>query len=206
MKEIYYIGGSPCSGKSTIAEMLAAEYGFAYYKLDDHLFPYMEQAAADGKPLSTSQLAMDFEQMWMRIPELQAQEEFGIYEEILPYALRGIGELESGKPIVAEGAGFIPTLLARDNISHNRYICIVPTEDFQCENYSKREWIGEFLSGCKDPDAAFNNWMSRDAVFAKEVLRQAQEYGYRSIVVDGSQSIEENYKIVVRAFELHAQS
>lgn len=143
--------------------------------------------------------------MWMRSPELQAQEEFGIYEEILPHAIRDIGELESGKPIIAEGAGFIPALLARDDISHNRYICIVPAEAFQRENYAKREWIGEFLSGCKDPDAAFENWMSRDALFAKEVLRQAQEYGYHSIVVDGSQSIEENYRIVVQTFELHVQ-
>jgi len=205
MKEIYYIGGSPCSGKSTIAEMLAIEYGFAYYKLDDYLWTYMEQAATDGKPLSTLQLAMNFEQMWMRSPGLQAQEELGLYEELLPYALRDMGERGFEKPVVAEGAGFIPALLARDNISYNRYVCIVPTEDFQRENYSKREWIGEYLTGCKDPDAAFDNWMSRDALFAKEVLRQARDYGYHSIVVDGKQSIEENYSAVVRAFELDVQ-
>lgn len=129
--------------------------------------------------------------MWMRYIKLQAQEELAIYEEILPYALRDIGKMEPGKPIVAEGAGFIPALLTRDNVFQNRYICVVPTENFQRENYSKRQWIGGYLTGCKDPDAAFNNWMSRDALFAKEVLRQAQEYGCCSIVVDGKQSIEE---------------
>ena len=29
----YFIGGSPCSGKSTVAEMLSEKYGFYYYKL-----------------------------------------------------------------------------------------------------------------------------------------------------------------------------
>ena len=32
----YVLGGSPCSGKSTIAEMLVAEFGFQYYRADDH--------------------------------------------------------------------------------------------------------------------------------------------------------------------------
>ena len=32
--EIYYIGGSPCSGKSTVAEALAQQYGLAYFKAD----------------------------------------------------------------------------------------------------------------------------------------------------------------------------
>lgn len=34
MTDIYYIGGSPCSGKSTVAEMIAEKYGFHYYKVD----------------------------------------------------------------------------------------------------------------------------------------------------------------------------
>ena len=31
---VYYIGGSPCSGKSTVAEALAARYGLTYFKAD----------------------------------------------------------------------------------------------------------------------------------------------------------------------------
>lgn len=33
----YWIGGSPCCGKSTISEMLIKEFGFDMYKCDDHL-------------------------------------------------------------------------------------------------------------------------------------------------------------------------
>ena len=39
---IYWIGGSPCSGKSSIAELLCKEFGFNYYKCDDHLDRYMK--------------------------------------------------------------------------------------------------------------------------------------------------------------------
>ncbi|MDL2248568.1 hypothetical protein LJB89_02615 [Tyzzerella sp. OttesenSCG-928-J15] len=200
--EVYYIGGSPCSGKSSIAELIVEKHGFTYYKLDDFLFPYMQQAADSGKPVSAAQLSMDFEQMWMRDPKLQADEEFAAYAEIFPYALKGIEAMNPEKPIIAEGAGFIPELMKKQGIPTNRYICIVPTEGFQRENYKKREWIGEYLKGCSDPTAAFDNWMRRDTLFGAGVLNQAKMFGYASISVDGKNTIAENYNVVINTFEL----
>lgn len=34
--QAYILGGSPCSGKSIVAEMVATQYGFHYYKADDY--------------------------------------------------------------------------------------------------------------------------------------------------------------------------
>ena len=202
MGEIYYIGGSPCSGKSTIAEMLAAEYDFAYYRVDEFLYSHMEAAAAAGKPHSALNLSFNFEQMWMRDPQLQYDEEIAIYAEILPYALRDISAMDTKKPIIAEGAGFMPELMAAENVGSSHYICIAPTEEFQREKYAQRPWIGEFLKGCTDPKAAFDNWMSRDVLFAKHVLETAQKTGYAAILVDGEQSVEENFKIAAEVFRL----
>ena len=109
MREIYYIGGSPCSGKSTIAEMLAAEYAFDYYKLDDRLEPHMKLAALEGKPYSLAALALDFEQMWMRDPKQQANEELAIVSgehhharEMLDEAVRFIEENTDAEVISVE--------------------------------------------------------------------------------------------------------
>ena len=45
---IYYIGGLPCSGKSTIAEILSKKYDLYYFKVDDYLDKYMQLGAAAG--------------------------------------------------------------------------------------------------------------------------------------------------------------
>lgn len=37
-QDIYWIGGSPCSGKSTIAEILAEKHDFTVFKCDDFHF------------------------------------------------------------------------------------------------------------------------------------------------------------------------
>ena len=68
MAEIYYIGGSPCSGKSTIAERLVEKYGFQYYKQDDHLEEYMKRGASEGHGLFKKVSLRTVEEMWMRDP------------------------------------------------------------------------------------------------------------------------------------------
>ena len=46
MTNIYYIGGSPCSGKSTVAEILAEKYDLYYFKVDDFLEEYTKMGAS----------------------------------------------------------------------------------------------------------------------------------------------------------------
>ena len=52
---IYYIGGSPCSGKSTVAELLAAKYNLYYFKVDDFLDNYTQMGAAQGYDICKKQ-------------------------------------------------------------------------------------------------------------------------------------------------------
>ena len=49
--DIYYLGGTPCSGKSTVAEALAPRYGLAHFKADDHLDTFTTRGAAAGLPV-----------------------------------------------------------------------------------------------------------------------------------------------------------
>ena len=49
---LYMIGGSPCSGKSTFASLLAQKYDLLHIKLDDLVDEMMAQAREDLKPIS----------------------------------------------------------------------------------------------------------------------------------------------------------
>lgn len=102
--------------------------------------------------------------------------------------------------MIAEGAGFTSELMAEQNVPQVRYICIVPTEDFQRKVFAKRSWIQLFLRGCSDPSMAFENWMRRDLLFAAETLRQAHAFGYNSILVNRERTITDNYNIVKNNF------
>lgn len=199
---VYYIGGSPCSGKSTVAEALCARYGLRYFKVDDHLERYMQLAAQHGKPSCLKVADMTPDQIWMREPQVQCDEEVLIYREIFEYALADLRQLESAKGILAEGAAFLPELARLLNVPDGRYVAITPTKEFQLFHYGKREWVPYVLEGCGDKAQAFANWMERDALFAKAIQQQCAGLGYASLINGGEDSVESMIARVAAHFGL----
>lgn len=204
MIDTYYIGGSPCSGKSTIAEILSKRYDLYYFKVDDFLEQYTQRGALSGYEICKKQKEMNAEQIWMREPLLQCREEIIFYNEIFDYIVEHLEQIRSKSGIITEGAAYLPELMKKLNIPYNRYISITPTEEFQVIHYRKREWVPYVLQECSDKEKAFCNWMDRDVLFAKEVQRQCKEQQYMSIVNNGEMDIDELVIKVTQHFGLGA--
>lgn len=199
---LYVLGGSPCSGKSTVAEELARRYGCAYFKLDDYLDDFMRRGAARGNALLKRVLAMTPEQNWMRDPQAQCDEEWAIYEAIAPFAFTEIQRLGQKRPVLAEGAGLLPPLAKRKGLDARHACYVVPSKGFQIEHYRERNFVKYVLAGCSDTEAAFERWMERDALFALRVQSEALALGYEALAVDGSRPVEATLAFVERSFGL----
>ncbi len=202
MNNIYWIGGSPCSGKSTVAQMISDRLGMDYFKLDDLLEELITRAAENGGESCAAVIAMTPEQTWMRDPKEQCREEFAIYREIFPYAMEKLttAAAAAGRPVITEGAGWLPELMQNIGVERSRYFCLVPTRVFQMVEYSKRPWIDYVLEGCSDKEAAFANWMERDVQFALRAAADARRRGYPVMVNDGSPEIEDMYRKITGHF------
>ncbi len=187
-KTIYYIGGSPCSGKSTLAERLAEAYGMYYFKVDDHLEKYMQLAAQAGCASCQACQEMTPEDIWMRDPQVQCDEELRIYQEIWPFVQEDLTQLDAST-IVTEGAAYLPTLMQAVGAAH--YLAIVPSADFQVSHYRQREWVPYVLEGCSDKEKAFDNWMQRDILFALRIWEMCEGYQLPCMVTDGTKTPEE---------------
>lgn len=190
MINTYFIGGSPCSGKSTIAEILSKKYDLYYFKVDDFLDKYTKMGASKGYEICIKQECMNAEETWMRDPLLQCNEELAFYEEIFEFVLADLEKIEA-KGIITEGAAYLPKLMNNLSIPKDKYLSITPAKDFQVYHYRKRAWVPYVLEGCSDKEKAFSNWMNRDALFAQEVQRQCNEEQYVSIINDGSVELDE---------------
>jgi len=200
-REIYWIGGSPCCGKSTITELLTQNYGFHYYKCDDYLEKYLQIAAERDMVVSKRLSKLSIDETFLRAITEQVEDEFAFYDEIFEIILEDLQSIDS-EIIIVEGAALLPTNVIRLDIKKDNYIAMVPTKEFQMEQYSKREWVEHYLSECSDSKKAFQNWMKRDIEFAKEVKEMAEKNGFKTIVVDGAKSINDNYEIVKNHFKL----
>ncbi|MBP3541471.1 MAG: hypothetical protein J6K72_06625 [Clostridia bacterium] len=199
---VYYIGGSPCSGKSTVTEALSERYGLHYFKVDDYLDRYMQLAADDRKLYCSKALRLTPEQTWMRQPTVQCEEELRIYEEIFEYILADLENIDCQNGVITEGAAYLPALAKMAGIPMKQYISITPTKEFQVFHYSKREWVPYVLAECSNKEKAFANWMDRDALFALAVQQQCAELGYTSLINDGTASVDALTDRVIAYFGL----
>ena len=190
---LYMIGGSPCSGKPTIASLLARQYQLLHIKLDDLIEEMMSQASADSQPICL--LRQD------RNPEEMADEEWHFYEEIFPYVKSYVIKNQN-RPLLVEGAGLLPHLVKDLECPASSYLCLTPTADFQKKHYIQREWVPYVLEGTTNPEQAFENWMQRDILFAQMVRKEAMKLGYPSLVTDGSQSENQTAEEVARLLKL----
>jgi len=189
----FILGGSPCSSKSTIAERLSQAFDMTYYKVDDHIMHHLEIANPQEHPTIAAYAHMSWNKIWSRPVELQVAEEFRYYTELFPMIREDLLAYKSKNTLIMEGAAFLPSLLHDWGIKHHQVLFMVPTKAFQLKHYSKRPWIDQILKECTNPQQVFSNWMERDHLFGQEIIKQAQSFNYRYIIIDGSLSEDALY-------------
>lgn len=199
----YWIGGAPCCGKSSIAEKLVEEFGFKYYRVDNHLDRYLDIGAKKGNKVLKAMKAQTREETWLKDVDTMVQEEFEYYR----YALKIIeGDLKRqfrNKNVVVEGSAILPEFAKARNIPENQYICMVPTRTFQYNRFKERGWVTRVLGGTSDPEKAFDNWIERDARFSTIIRDEAIDNEQNLIIVDGKDDIDQVYLKVKTMFGLN---
>ncbi|MFW5873652.1 MAG: hypothetical protein ACOCVD_03140 [Bacillota bacterium] len=198
----YFIGGSTCSGKSTIAEALVTKHNFNYYKIDDYEMEHIEQATSENEPTMFNYLQMNWDQRLMRPPQTQAEELFDFYRERFNMIISDLEKFPEDITLILEGAALLPEELDKLEIDKHQIIYLVSSKEFLTGNYSKRNWIHDILSECKDPEQAFNNWMERDYIFGKLIKSQAEELGHKVIHIDGGNALNQNIRKVENHFKI----
>lgn len=206
MDAIFWIGGSPCAGKSSVSDLLAQHYGLHLYQVDFALRDQLDRIDPIRHPSLSGWLAASCDQRWLKPVDDLVADAIGCYRDHFSLIAEDLSSLHektgrSGtQPILVEGTALLPALLSAESVLPDHAIWMAPTAAFQLEHYRRRPWISEMLSDCLDTVRAFDNWMQRDIRFAQWVAEEAADHGYTVMWVDGSQSIESNAAQLARHF------
>ena len=185
-----WIGGSPCAGKSSVTELLAAQFGLAPYHVDDHFNRHVDHLDPTHQPALNRWLAATWDQRWMQPLDQLLHEVIACYDEHTTLVLEDLAALAADASLLVEGSALLPQRLVEIGVSTNQAIWLVPTAEFQWHYYSQRAWIKNILQQCDDPEQAFANWMARDTHFAQWVDKEARRFHFPVVTVDGRTSIE----------------
>ncbi len=197
---LFVIGGSPCSGKSSIAEQLATQYHLQFYKADDYEDQHPKRSDPQRHPVMTRYNQMAWNEIWSVPVEQAVSDLFAYYRERFEMVLKDLETFDPEQSLLAEGFPFLPELIQPLGIDTSQAIYLVPTYEFQLQYYHQRPWVPGILSQCTDPQQAFTNWMQRDYLSGRQILKQAQTQGYRCVEVDGSLNLDEMKALVSAHF------
>lgn len=200
LPHIYWLGGSPCAGKSSVAQQIAQRFGIERYSVDDAFSAHLARFDRDRHPTLTRWLGATWDERWMQPPEALLAEAIACYSEHFSLILEDIFKLPSGVPVLVEGTAILPALAARWIGAPRQALWMVPTPTFQREHYARRPWARQTVSDCRDPETAFENWMERDIRFGAWVRQETARLGLTTLVVDGQRSLEENMCWVAEFF------
>lgn len=197
-----WIGGGQWAGKSTVARLLAHRYGITVYHYDFHdARAHDDRRIARRIRLGQPPAGPDPDDMWLNTtPEAMAAETLAGFPIRFEWALDDLRALVSGRPIIAEGWGLRPELVAPLIGSYRRMVVMVPTDDFrdqQVRRLTRASGIGAAVS---DPDRAQRNRLARDRLVAHDAARNAYRLGIRVIEIDGSHDAEAVADIVAGHF------
>lgn len=183
-EQVVWIGGSPCSGKSTVAQLLAPGRRASVYHCDDAFDRHATAVSAAAGPTLKKVTTIGIAERLTQPLRIQVADVSRLAREEFPLILDDLGSMSG--PVVAEGSALLPQLLATHGVQADRAVWMVPTPEFQRYHYGRRQWARKLLAGLPDAPGVFDTWMQRDSHYAADVAAQARDLGYRVWTVDGS--------------------
>src|SRR5215211_5256505 len=124
---VLWIGGAPDSGKSTIAQVIAARHGLQLYNYDGYDIVHHEYLAQDLESYRAF-LDASLDERWIQpTPSELAQRTLQSFQDRWPLVVADLCALPPEPRVLAEGFGFMPALLSPALSSKHQAIWLVPT-------------------------------------------------------------------------------
>ena len=154
LERAWWVAGSPCSGKTTMAARLARAGGAHLYSCDEAFDAHAGRARAHSAPTFRKVTSWGTQDRLAQDVDDQVADVVRLAGEQWPFVVEDLCDLPG--PVVVEGAALLPDLLAGAGVRPGRAVVVVPTEAFQREHYARRGWARDLIGATTQPEVAFD--------------------------------------------------
>ena len=199
LAHVLWLGGTPCSGKTSIARRLVDLYPLQLYHYDRRERVHLALSRAERHPFMRADGDMTMDQRWvLRSVDVMVQATTAAWEERFEMVVDDLLALPRTPPVLAEGPGLLPGCVAPLLTGAGQAIWLVPTEAFKRAAQPLRG--GAPAIETSDPELAYRNLIALDLQLAADVKGRAEELGLTVLEVDGSRSVDAMAAIVADHF------
>jgi hypothetical protein len=206
LQHIRWIGGGSGAGKSTVSRHLAEKHGLRLYKCDEMQSSHTARSNPVDHPLLHTFLAMTMDERWaQRTPEEMFRTFHGFEGEGFVLLLEDLLDMPTDQLILAEGFKLLPRLVAPLLSQPNQAVWLIPTPQFRRAALVSRGSLWSIAGRTSDPERALSNLLVRDAIYTKEVFKEAAALHLKTLEIDRSFSVDELVACVEECLGLKSQ-
>lgn len=200
LRHVYWIGGSPAAGKSTLARRLADRYGLHLYVTDDVM---REHSNRCGAPHLDRFKAMTMDERWLTRSPRTMLETFPWFRgEAFHLVVDDLLSLPAGTRVVAEGFRLLPHLVAPLLADRCRAVWLLPTAEFREAAHETRGSTWTIPNLTSDPARTKANLDERDEMFTDRLTRETARLSLPSLRLHPGVTRDDLFDRVSRMFGL----
>jgi len=202
LKDIYFIGGTACGGKTTLAKKIAEKYDMIYYNADDAMINHFKIANKEEQPQMSREFK-DAEEYFNRPIKEYSKWILDINEEAFDMVLLDLLRLPKDKPIIAEG--HFDSKLLKDIIPYNNVIFLFAEDDLILRDYYGRDDKKPMLDAINklsNPDKVIKHTLDLTCKITHIQLKSVESSGMLYLVRNFESTPEKTLKIAEEHFNL----
>lgn len=182
--------------------MLTESHGVTSYHYDlHHALGHEDRRIAHLVREGGKYEPVDPEDFWIRTTHAEmACAALELFTLRFEWVIDDLRALVSARPVVAEGWGLRPALVAPLLRSTRQMIVLVPTTDFQRVQFERLPYASVFVHNLSDVERAQKNRLARDRLLSEEAAESAEQLGIRVLRVDGTISADGVAELVADHF------
>lgn len=209
LQNVYFLAGTPCGGKTTMARALSEKYGFIHFNDNWHEDNFkIWQSIVDEKYQKRSVVrknVTDWEAYFSRSVEEFLSDRSGYTEgdEYLEFAVIELIKLSQNNKVVADIS--IPISLLSEISDYGRTACLLAPAELVIRDYYGRDDHREFyecIMSLKEPEMKLETQNELFRIGVREIFDDVKKHGLFSIVRNEKSTVEGTLSILEEHFSL----
>lgn len=186
--KLFLLGGRPCSGKTTLADMLGKKHFIDVVHLDEFAQKCILNSTEEN-PNTHIWKNTKLIELLQNTPEKLLNLYLKTYEEMQSHLQREIDNSDKNA-LILEGSILLPKFVEDLKKKHEISCCyLLADDDFVRERYYKRDYVLKMLEETNGIQA-IKNLLERDSLFSEYINNEIKKYCSPRLMINSEKTIE----------------